>query len=205
MLTLVVIVAIALSVVLTNQWVYPRAYNAGTKAAQVKASASAVAAASASAAAIPPPGMHCPLSRSDEAIGAVHAGTGFTDWPGKPVLVVNKPMKSLLVIYTAARVFVRASVSGDLRVCGDGAVLVLETALPATTRIYIGGGNTILALVDGAPRPAGGVWASNKHLQPTQCYVGAVPKPGELPCSAVYAGPNTVIPTAASPMPTKTR
>lgn len=186
----------------TYKATYPSAYNAGVRHAHVQASVSASVAASKSAAAVPPPELNCPQRHSDDAIRAINAGTGFID---KQVVVVDKPMTSLLVIYSEPRVFIRAPV-GDIRVCGDNAVLVLETPLPATSRIYMGGGKTAVALVDGVPQPTQ-VWFGDLHPLFWSCYVRDAPtKVMDRPCSQYYAGPDTVLPgQSPSPTPTKTR
>lgn len=199
----VLVLAVGGAVFFTRKATYPTAYNAGARHAVVQASVRASVAASASAAAVPPVELNCPQRHSDDAIRAVNAGTGFID---KQVVIVSKPKKDLLVIYTEPRVFVRAPVSGDIRICGDRAVLILETPLPATTRVYMGGGSTAIALVDGVPPPKH-VWFGDLHPLLWPCYVRNQPtKEVNRPCSQFYAGPNTVIPTAsASPHPTPTR
>jgi hypothetical protein len=194
----VTILLVAATAFFTYRVVYPSAYNAGTTHAQVQASVQASVAASKSAAAVPPTELNCPQRHSDDAIRAIKGGYGFID---KQVVVVDKPAKDLLVIYTEPRVFVRAPVSGDIRVCGDRAVLILEVPLPETARIFIGGGSTAIALVDGVPEPQH-VWFGNLHPQIWPCAVRTPTTKDRRPCSQYYAGPDTVLPGAStSPSP----
>lgn len=121
-----------------------------------------------------PDDMQCPNANSD-----VAAANAITSQP--TVVITDPPTKRILVMRKAVVVIVQATIAGDLIVCGNDAVVVLEKPLSTVSgRLNIVGGTDakppagkgpILYLVDDVAAPAPDkFWFSNGHPRIIRCY-----------------------------------
>ena len=192
-----VLVAIALTAVITQRW----AYDEGVQDTEAKIAASA----SAAAAIVPPANLYCPDQDSDEA-----KNKAIRD---KPVVVIAEPpAERVLVMRKAVVVVLRAEVTVDVVICGNDAVLALEKTPRPTARILMQGGTDtqtkgagpMIFLVDdiGDP-PVGRIWFSNRNPQIVRCSVN-VPKGDIRPCSSYYSTAEPS-PSSSAPKPSRTK
>ena len=171
--------------------------------AEVEASASVLAANKG------PAEMQCPNRDSDAA--AANAITA------QPIVVIKDPPTAAqtLVMRKGVVVFVQATIAGDLIVCGNDAVVILEKPLsPLSGRLNIVGGHDkdrpgtgpVLYLVDDVEEPRVGemLWFSNGHPLIIRCYRDTRKAPDRPRACGTYFR-SAPVATSPSPSPSPSR